>query len=628
MDRWGGRAGSKVPGAGTVPGPAVAGARTMDDPSHDAPPDRAPAGTDRPGTDDVPPTRLLLDAAPDAMVLTDEQGLVHLVNDELTRLLGYSAEELIGSSVDQLVPPELVGVHRAHRTRYRAAPRRRPMGTGIRLRARHRDGRDVPVEIGLSPITVDGRLWVLASLRDATYRLEMEREQGLVTRAIDSTTDAVFVFDRDDLTYLYVNRGAEEQTGYSREELLDMTPLHIAPDLDRAGLERLLEPLADHSLRARTLVTTHRRKDGVDVPVEITLEHPHVTDPSPPAVFVAIARDVSDRRPPSESPYRSAFRHHLAPTAIVDNADGEPRLREANDRFVAALGRSVEELRDQPLASIVSDEDASLVAGLLDGPATGSPAPTMARLLGVDGPLWAEIRTAPLEDEDDRILLQFHDVTARVDAESERDRHRKALDLMAERERIARDLHDRVIQRLFAAGMRLQAVAPLTEERVAERVDETVDELDGTIAELRAMIFRLGEETPVEFADRVRRSVLTRASSFGLEADIEVEPGIDPDEETTDHLLAVLGEALTNVGRHAGASQVTVSITADGRELALDVADDGIGFPPDPPAGHGIDNMMWRASQLGGRCVIEPGPDEGTRLRWTVPLSRRDPASS
>lgn len=582
----------------------------------------------RPGGTAVPDPRVVLDAAPDAMVVTDEQGIIRLVNDQLTELLGYAAEDLVGGSVDRLVPPALVGAHRAHRTRYRAAPRRRPMGTGMELRARHRDGHDVPVEIGLSPVTSDGRLWVVASLRDATRRLKREREQGLVSRAIDSTTDAVFVFDRDDLTYLYVNRGAEGQTGYSRDELLGMTPLHIAPYLDRAGLDRLLRPLADRSLRARTFVTTHRRKDGVDVPVEITLEQPDVTDPSPPAVFVAIARDVSGRPQPSgPDAYQSAFRHHLAPTAIVDRGNGGPRLREVNDRFVAALGRSVEELRDQPLATIVSEEDAPLVEGLLAGPATGSSTPTMARLIGAEGPLWAEISTAPLdEDDDEGVLLQFQDVTARVHAESERDRHRKALDLMAERERIARDLHDRVIQRLFATGMRLQAIAPLTEQRVAARVDETVDELDGTIAELRAMIFRLGEATPVEFADRVRRSVLTRAALFGLEADIEIEPGIEPDEETTDHLLAVLGEALTNVGRHADATQVAVSVTLEGPDLALDVSDDGVGLPADPPAGHGIDNIMSRASQLGGRCVIEPGPDVGTRLRWTVPFGSPGPA--
>ena len=124
---------------------------------------------------DLPGAEALLRHAPDALVLVDEGGSIRQVSNETTRLLGYEADELIGLDVERLVPEADRGAHRAHRTRYRVAPESRPMGAALELRACHKDGSTVPVEIALSPIDLDGRLWVLVALRDISSNFCLKR---------------------------------------------------------------------------------------------------------------------------------------------------------------------------------------------------------------------------------------------------------------------------------------------------------------------------------------------------------------------------------------------------------------------------------------------------------------------
>lgn len=585
-------------------------------------------------TGDIPSAEALLRHSPDALVLVDDGGSIRQISSEATRLLGYEADELIGVGVEQLVPEPERGVHRAHRTRYRVAPHRRQMGSGLELTARHKDGSAVPVEIALSPIERDDRLWVLASIRDVSARVESERQQQLVRRAIQATREAVFAFEQADLRFVYVNQGASAQTGYDQDELLDgMTPLHIAPEFTEAEFRDLLQPLVDGDLRNRTLVTSHRRKDGTDVPVEVTLELPELDDQeSGSHVFVALSRDVSgrlewERRDRSrDADFRAAFEHHLVPTAIVSSL-GERigSILEVNERFADLVGQRADVLRGRSLREFLDPADVPVVNALLD-PTTVTPGSAIeARLRTAgDGQVWVEMGASPMEDptDPDRVVVQFQDVTAQVEAASERDRHRRALSTLADRERIARDLHDMVIQRLFAAGMGLQAVLSLAENPLLDqRLNETVDTLDETIAALRTTIFELSNpELERPLLDRVERVVQLKTEAFSVEPQVTVVVDDAPPDHVVESLLATLAEALANVGRHAEADTVAVEVTAEGDNLILRVEDDGVGLAPDAPRGNGIDNMIWRASDLGGRCLVERGANSGTLLSWEVPL--------
>ena len=132
----------------------------------------------------------LVDAAPDGIVMADEHGSILFANRRTEELFGYGREQLLGRSVEELLPEPLRQVHRAHRTRYRAEPRLRSMGAGLVLFARRADGTEFPVEIGLSPIETSEGLRVVAVVRDVTERVTAEREQREVREALDLTRDA------------------------------------------------------------------------------------------------------------------------------------------------------------------------------------------------------------------------------------------------------------------------------------------------------------------------------------------------------------------------------------------------------------------------------------------------------
>jgi signal transduction histidine kinase len=208
--------------------------------------------------------------------------------------------------------------------------------------------------------------------------------------------------------------------------------------------------------------------------------------------------------------------------------------------------------------------------------------------------------------------------------------HQKLQDLglIEDRERIARDLHDTVVQRLFATGMALQASVRLVRSdptAAIGRIEQAVDDLDLTIKHIRTAIF--GLEHVREESGSVRDGVLglvreaTRA--LGFEPTVLLDGPIDTkvDEATARELLATLREGLSNVARHARAHRAEVEVLV-GDEIALRVVDDGVGPPPPgSPRGNGLVNMAERARRLGGRCELLAGDGGGSILEWTVPAA-------
>ncbi len=202
----------------------------------------------------------------------------------------------------------------------------------------------------------------------------------------------------------------------------------------------------------------------------------------------------------------------------------------------------------------------------------------------------------------------------------------RALDMANERDRIARDLHDLVIQRVFGAGMRLSSMVPAMPSPTGERLRDVVAELDNVIADIRTTIFDL---TAQESAGRgLRTDVLEltndAAERLGYRPQVRFNGAVDTiaDREVADQFLAVLRESLSNVIRHAAATAVEVTVTADGTELVLVVADNGVGLDPDapPPSGFGLRNMGARAATLHGTCSVRPNEPQGTVVEWRVPF--------
>lgn len=204
----------------------------------------------------------------------------------------------------------------------------------------------------------------------------------------------------------------------------------------------------------------------------------------------------------------------------------------------------------------------------------------------------------------------------------------QSLALVHDRERIARDLHDTVIQRLFATGLSLQATVRLVGDsaEVTERIEQAVDDLDVTIKHIRSAIFGLSSTVHGRDGVAVRVVALLRGAAvvLGFEPRVFFDGPIDtmvPDEVATD-LVATLNEAMTNVARHARATRVDVSVTV-GDEVVLTVSDDGVGPPvADTTNGRGVSNMGARARRHGGTLKLDSGPAGGAVLTWSTPIQR------
>jgi signal transduction histidine kinase len=207
--------------------------------------------------------------------------------------------------------------------------------------------------------------------------------------------------------------------------------------------------------------------------------------------------------------------------------------------------------------------------------------------------------------------------------------------LLEERDRIARDLHDHVIQQLFATGLSVQSVAAtLGGDARSQRLERVVSGIDDTIRQIRTTIFQLrgslGPQTGTVRA-RLLEVIAELARVLGSDPRVEFDGPVDSvvPESVLDDLVAVTREALTNVARHAEAEQVSVRLSATSARLELEVRDDGVGVD----ASHrrsGLANLQRRAEHLGGSLQVEPvapggvgtepNTRPGTRLTWTIPL--------
>jgi signal transduction histidine kinase len=199
--------------------------------------------------------------------------------------------------------------------------------------------------------------------------------------------------------------------------------------------------------------------------------------------------------------------------------------------------------------------------------------------------------------------------------------------LFEERDRIARDLHDHVIQQLFAAGMSLQGIEMgLGDRPEARRLDQVVDSLDDAIKQIRASIFKLRDHlgpTGLGIRAAVLEVVAEVAAGLPCEPDVRFSGPVDTvvDAELAGDVLAVVREALTNVSRHAAAREVAVGVSATSTLLELRVADDGRGLGR-VARRSGLENLRRRAERRGGSCVIgELRPGVGTVLHWLVPVA-------
>jgi two-component system sensor histidine kinase DevS len=251
---------------------------------------------------------------------------------------------------------------------------------------------------------------------------------------------------------------------------------------------------------------------------------------------------------------------------------------------------------------------------------------TLGRSDGVNVPV--EISLSPFEHGDDYVIAAVRDISDRLENSRRLLAANEQLALVAERERIGRDLHDVVLQHLYGMGLSVQATVMGASEQTASKLEIVIDDIDRIISEVRTIVFTLGTAGHRGALGQELADVVAQASRvLGFTPSLRLEGPVDSvmSDEVRTEMVASMREALGNVARHAKASLAHVVIAVVDKSVEMTVTDNGIGPPTDEAAllgGHGLANLQGRAAGFGGTCTLErrdPDAGPGAVLRWSVP---------
>jgi PAS domain S-box-containing protein len=495
----------------------------------------------------------MVQSAPVAIAVADQQGQIVLVNNKLADMFGYERNELSGKPIEALMPERYRSGHVAFREEYTGNPRQRPMGSGLDLAGRRRDGSEFPIEVGLSHYQHGGRLWVMATVADITRRKQNEE---------------------------FLERRVQERT-------------------------RELE----------------RRRQVADTLRDI----------------LAILN--------SDRPLPEILQHIVAQASLLLQADASAIYQMQEDpeaqsalTIQASCGLSSEQLTNplnltQPAAvkQVVENGELLTVTNPDDGPSTYCA--QLAVPLRIKDEIYGGLMLYYLEprkfsDEEIELAVMFGDqaVLAIENAGLRARAERTAV--AAERNRIARDLHDSVTQTLFSATLIAEVLPKLVERNGKEgmrRLEELRQLTRGALAEMRTLLLELRPATLIEVQVEELLRQLTEAARgrarIPIELQTEVTAPLPPDVKVAFYYIAQ--EALNNVAKHARAGSAHVHVASHAQGAVLSVHDDGQGFDilQVTPEHLGLAIMRERSESIGGRLTIESVPGEGTEItiRWANP---------
>jgi PAS domain S-box-containing protein len=322
-----------------------------------------------------------------------------------------------------------------------------------------------------------------------------------------------------------------------------------------------------------------------------------------------------------------------APDGIVV-VDAHGRIEVVNPMTLTLFGYEADELIGEPIEILVPDAERDEHVTLRDAYI----AHPHTRAMGVGLQLFGrrrngsefpvEVSLSPVPSTSGtRVIAIVRDVTEKRASAQELMAAHEQLALLDDRERIARDLHDTVIQRLFAVGLALQgALLSAPDAKLQERIELAIDEIDGTIRDIRTAIFSLHSRRAPTAG--LRDDVLATAREAGRALGFEPQVTFDgPVDSATvagvrEQLMPALREALSNVVKHAHATRVSVAVRVADADIVLEIVDDGIGVTGAPHGGRGITNINERASALGGKCTVVAAAEGGTVVTWRVPAVR------
>jgi PAS domain S-box-containing protein len=449
---------------------------------------------------------------------------------------------------------------------------------------------------------------------------------ALLLQALEQAPDVIVICDESG-TIEYCNEQIHTVLGYRSADLVGRCVDVLVPDRFRHGhpknRERFLGKPTVRPMGAGLQLMARHASDR-EVPVEISLSP--VRDGG--GRVIAVLRDVSERQ---RLLNQLDVQHRHVLNIVGTLQDGLVEIDaltgkyiSVNDHFCAVIGYTKAEVLAASIPAPWSDTEVTQLA--FEKLLREKTLQTELRLRHRSGRLVpVTVSASKLEDENGEVTFAavIHDLTRERESAAVVAAAEARLAIADDRDRIARDLHDTVIQRLFATGLTLQAA--IGRDDVNERVDVAVTGIDDAIRELRTSIFSL-RRTQDHLSIRDAMNTLADEVRRVLPCPLSIEISREVDHQTPAHLrnevVALVREALSNVVKHASATEVDVLVNVVGGELCIRVSDNGIGFDSGGvAAGNGLRNFTARLERLGGRLEIETAVGDGTRLTFVVPLT-------
>ncbi len=239
--------------------------------------------------------RTVLDNVPDGIITINEEGIIESFNPSAEAIFGYLAEDVIGRSVNILMPDPYRSAHTGFMERYSKSGESRIMGRRRELVGQRADGTRFDLDLAVTEITIDGERLFTGIVRDVSEKRRQNTEIQRFKATLDNTLDIIFMCDPVSLKFVYVNRGAKQALGYSEEELLQMRASDLTPALPEHVFRSHVAQLLSGERHWLSYETLQRRSDGSELPTEVFLQLVQ-DNPSDPGLFIGIARDLTERR--------------------------------------------------------------------------------------------------------------------------------------------------------------------------------------------------------------------------------------------------------------------------------------------------------------------------------------------